>query len=48
MAAAIRADSFEIDCAFYIAGPPEFVAALVRELSAAGVPEERLHSEVTA
>ena len=48
MAAAIRADSFEIDCAFYIAGPADFVATLVRELSAAGVPEDRLHSEVTA
>ena len=38
MAAAMRADLFGIDCAFYIAGPPPFVQALRAELAAAGVP----------
>ncbi len=46
MAAAIRADLFDIDCAYYIAGPQAFVDGLLRELAAAGVPLERLHSEV--
>ena len=46
MAAAIRADAFDIDCAFYIAGPQDFVKTLLCDLSAAGVPQQRLHSEV--
>lgn len=46
MAGAIRADLFDIDCTFYIAGPADFAATLVRELGAAGVAESRLHSEV--
>jgi CDP-4-dehydro-6-deoxyglucose reductase, E3 len=46
MAAAIRADLFDIDCAFYIAGPAAFVDALRRELRAAGVPASQLHMEV--
>ncbi len=48
MAAAIRADLFDIDCAFYIAGPAAFVDALGAELSAAGVPRSQVHAEVVA
>ena len=46
MAAAIRADLFDIDCAFYVAGPQTFVETLLGELTSAGVPAARLHSEV--
>ena len=46
MANAIRADQFDIDCAYYIAGPQAFVDRLVADLLAAGVPASRLHSEV--
>jgi CDP-4-dehydro-6-deoxyglucose reductase len=46
MAAAMRADLFDIDCAFYIAGPAAFVDALRGELLAAGVPTAQLHAEV--
>jgi CDP-4-dehydro-6-deoxyglucose reductase len=48
MAAAMRADLFDIDCAFYIAGPGPFVDALHGELLAAGVPGAQLHAEVVA
>ena len=48
MASAIRADLFDIDCAFYIAGPVEFVAALQAELAAAAVPAAQIHTEVTS
>ncbi len=46
MSAAMRADLFDIDCAFYIAGPAAFVDALCGELSAAGVPRSQVHAEV--
>jgi CDP-4-dehydro-6-deoxyglucose reductase len=46
MAAAIRADLFDIDCAFYVAGPPAFVDTLRAELAAAGVPASQIHLEV--
>jgi|CXWL01.1.fsa_nt_gi CDP-4-dehydro-6-deoxyglucose reductase len=46
MATTIRADLFDIDCAFYIAGPLPFVEALRADLSAAGVPAAQLHAEV--
>ena len=46
MAAAMRADLFDIDCAFYIAGPPAFVDTLRSELAAAGVPAAQLHAEI--
>ena len=46
MAAAIRADLFDIDCAFYIAGPAAFVGALRAELGSAGVPPEQIRAEV--
>lgn len=48
MSAAIRADLFDIDCAFYIAGPAAFVDALCTELAAAGVPRSQVHAEVMA
>jgi len=48
MAVAMRTDLFDIDCAFYIAGPGAFVDALHTELLAAGVPAAQLHLEVTA
>jgi CDP-4-dehydro-6-deoxyglucose reductase len=47
MAAAMRADLFDIDCAYYIAGPWDFVETLRADLGAAGVGPSRLHSEVT-
>jgi CDP-4-dehydro-6-deoxyglucose reductase, E3 len=46
VAGAIRADLFDIDCAFYIAGPQAFVTTLLAELAAAGVPAAQLHAEV--
>jgi CDP-4-dehydro-6-deoxyglucose reductase, E3 len=47
MAAAIRADLFDIDCAFYIAGPAAFTETLRAELAAAGVPAGQIRGEVT-
>jgi CDP-4-dehydro-6-deoxyglucose reductase len=46
MAAAMRADLFGIDSMFYVAGPAAFVAALVDDLGAAGVPAVQIRSEV--
>jgi CDP-4-dehydro-6-deoxyglucose reductase len=46
MAAAMRADLFDIDSAFYIAGPESFVHTLRAELAAAGVPAARIAGEV--
>ena len=40
VAAAIRADLFEIDCDFYIAGPAAFVSTLCDALREAGVPAD--------
>ncbi len=37
IAQAMRADLFDIDCDFYLAGPPGFISALHDELRAAGV-----------
>jgi ferredoxin-NADP reductase len=34
----MRADLFDIDCDFYLAGPGAFVATLDAQLDAAGVP----------
>ena len=47
MAAAMRADLFDIDCAFYIAGPPAFTHTLRAGLAAAGVPAAQLRTEIT-
>jgi CDP-4-dehydro-6-deoxyglucose reductase len=46
MAAAMRADLFDIDCDFYLAGPQAFVAALSTALLEAGVPAAQVISEV--
>jgi CDP-4-dehydro-6-deoxyglucose reductase len=48
MATAMRADLFDIDCAFYIAGPACFVQTLRADLAAAGVPASQLHGEILA
>ena len=42
----MRADLFDIDCDFYLAGPADFVATLHAELRAAGVAESQLFTEV--
>jgi len=46
IASAIRADLFPIDCAFYVAGPRDFVAVLTAQLGHAGVPAAQVHAEV--
>jgi CDP-4-dehydro-6-deoxyglucose reductase len=46
MAAAMRADLFGIDSAFYVAGPAAFVDALCADLLAGGVPQAQIRSEV--
>ena len=46
VARAMEADVFQIDCAFYLAGPPAFVQVLAQELTAAGVPAARIHQEL--
>ena len=46
MAAAMRADLFDIDCDFYLAGPQAFVDALGAALLGAGVPAAQVASEV--
>jgi CDP-4-dehydro-6-deoxyglucose reductase len=46
MATAMRADVFDIDSAFYLAGPAAFVQALRAELAVAGVPAGRIFSEM--
>jgi CDP-4-dehydro-6-deoxyglucose reductase len=45
IAHAMRADLFDIDCAFYLAGPRRFVETLVGELAGAGVPMAQIHVE---
>jgi len=46
VAAAIRADQFDIDCDFYLAGPWDFVDALSAALLQAGVPAAQIASEI--
>ncbi len=46
VAAAIRADQFDIDCDFYLAGPQAFVASLGNALLDAGVPAAQIASEL--
>jgi CDP-4-dehydro-6-deoxyglucose reductase, E3 len=43
---AIRADLFDIDCDFYVAGPPAFVDTVRDGLRAAGVPAAQVFGEV--
>jgi ferredoxin-NADP reductase len=42
----MRADLFDIDCDFYVAGPEPFVAALDGQLADAGVPRSQRFTEV--
>jgi len=46
IAQAMRADLFDIDCDFYLAGPPEFVATLRDELRSAGVAQAQIFAEI--
>jgi CDP-4-dehydro-6-deoxyglucose reductase len=46
VALAMRADLFDIDCDFYLAGPGIFVNTLYTELRAAGVAEAQLFMEI--
>lgn len=48
LAASIRADLFDIDCCYYIAGPRAFVDVLRDELVAVGVPPAHLNTEAIA
>jgi ferredoxin-NADP reductase len=48
LARGMRADLFEIDCDFYLAGPEAFVRALDTELRAAGVPAAQIHTLMLA
>ena len=45
IARAMRADLFDIECDFYLAGPPDFVEALADDLRAAGVPSAQIFAE---
>ena len=45
IARAMQADLFPADCAFYLAGPPAFVATLAGELAQAGVPAGHIRQE---
>lgn len=46
IAQAMRADLFDIECDFYLAGPNAFVQVLRDDLRAAGVPAAQLFSQV--
>jgi CDP-4-dehydro-6-deoxyglucose reductase len=46
IALAMRADLFDIDCDFYLAGPADFVDTLVLELRAAGVAAGQIFCSV--
>ena len=46
IARAMQADLFQVDCAFYLAGPEAFVGTLHRELVQSGVPAAQIHQEV--
>ncbi len=46
IAQAMRADLFDIDCDFYLAGPTDFVRALHDELRGAGVPAAQIFATV--
>jgi CDP-4-dehydro-6-deoxyglucose reductase len=46
IALAMRADLFDIDCDFYLAGPASFIATLVDELRAAGVAAAQIFTMV--
>ena len=46
IAQAMRADLFDIDCDFYLAGPAEFVRTLRDELRAAGAAQAQIFAEI--
>ena len=46
IARAMRADLFDIDCDFYLAGPEHFVETLTDELHGAGIPAAQVFSQV--
>lgn len=46
IARAVRADLFDIDCDFYLAGPEAFVHSLQAELRAVGVPQSQIRCQV--
>jgi CDP-4-dehydro-6-deoxyglucose reductase len=46
MAAAVRADLFDVDCDFYVAGPAVFVDTLLAALRHAGVPDRQVKALV--
>jgi CDP-4-dehydro-6-deoxyglucose reductase len=46
IAQAMRADLFELDCDFYLAGPVEFVSTLRDELRSAGVAQAQIFTEI--
>jgi CDP-4-dehydro-6-deoxyglucose reductase len=48
MARAMRADLFDIECDFYLAGPEAFVRTLQTELRAAGVPAAQIFDNVVS
>jgi CDP-4-dehydro-6-deoxyglucose reductase, E3 len=45
IALAMRADLFDIDCDFYLAGPPDFIQTLHHELRASGVPAAQIFTQ---
>ena len=45
LAQAMRADLFDIDCDFYLAGPAEFIKTLHEELRNAGVAEAQIFAQ---
>jgi len=47
VAAAVRADLFDIDSDFYVAGPPAFVSTLCAALRDAGVPAAQVFAEAS-
>ncbi len=46
IADAVRADQFDVDCDFYLAGPGRFVTALREALLDAGVPAQQIAGEL--
>ncbi|MDO8447361.1 MAG: 2Fe-2S iron-sulfur cluster-binding protein [Rhodoferax sp.] len=46
IAQAMRADLFDIDCDFYLSGPPDFVTTLHDELRAVGVAAAQIFTQV--
>ena len=45
IALAMRADLFDIDCDFYLAGPPDFIQTLHHELRASGVAAAQIFTQ---